>query len=203
MGTYRVDTTFRANGRTFRTIQEADYDNVLQAEPMALPGAKTGVLTTRTDDDTGSVTAEVSHGITTAAIVDVFWQNADLTYGVRRGMTVGTVSGTTVPIDGGAGDNLPLAATNLRLMTRHSEALVVTGNNVVGIFISFPQPGQITFADASNVELHAVDMTDIDAYGWTALSGITNPLAGDAVAKVFFSQFGTATQKPVVTVIHN
>lgn len=202
MGTLREDTSYRVNGVTFRKIQETTYDNVIQAEPT-VPGAKTGTLTTRTDDNTGSITAEVSHGISTAAIVDVFWLNADDTYGSRRGMTVGTVAGTTVPVDGGTGDVLPLAATALRLMTRHSEAAVVTGNNLVGIFIDMPTPGVVTFADSSDVELFAVDLTDSDVYGWTAISGLTNPLAGDAVAKIFFSQYGTATQSPMVTLVHN
>jgi hypothetical protein len=68
-----------------------------------------GSLTTRTDADTGEITMSTQiapHGITTGEIVDVVWSR-----GWRLGMTVGTVSGNSVPIDGGEGDDLPTVAS--------------------------------------------------------------------------------------------
>ena len=47
------------------------------------------------------------HGITTGALVDVYWEG-----GVRYGVTVGTVNGQAVPLtDSGAGDVLPADET--------------------------------------------------------------------------------------------
>lgn len=202
MGTFRITTSYRADGNSFSLNQEIDYDNVAKAEPT-LEAAWTGTLTVRTDNDTGSVTAQLGHTITTGSKVDLFWLNTDGTYGQRNNVTVGTVAGQVVPIDLGAGDNLPLAATAVRIMNRHTEAMVVTGNNVVGILVNMPTPGVVTFADAANASLLVIDLTDQVTYGWFNGNGVTNPLAGAAVAKVFLSQYGVATQVPTITLLHN
>ena len=67
---------------------------------VALPIAKAGTLTTRTEDDTGEATLGAGHGITTGAIVDIYWSG-----GRRYGVTVGTVAGNVVPFGapGGTG----------------------------------------------------------------------------------------------------
>jgi hypothetical protein len=73
----------------------------------SVPAAQSGVLTVRTDNNTGSLTMDsVDHGIITGARLDLYWVG-----GTRRGVVVGTVAGTVVPIDLGAGDNLPIATT--------------------------------------------------------------------------------------------
>ena len=65
--------------------------------------ASPGELTLRTDDNTGTITMnDAGHGITTGAKVDVYWAG-----GVQYNVTVGTVSGASVPIDLGSGDDLP------------------------------------------------------------------------------------------------
>lgn len=72
-------------------------------------GAEVGNLTTRTDDDTGVVTlTNASHGIATAAAVNVAWSG-----GSRASMVVGTVAGVTLPIDAGVGDVLPAQDTEV------------------------------------------------------------------------------------------
>ena len=55
----------------------------------------------------GVATLGADHGIETGDLVDVYWEG-----GVRYGVTVGTVSGTSVPLaDSGAGDNYPAQGT--------------------------------------------------------------------------------------------
>ena len=63
-------------------------------------------LSTRTDADTGIATLASGHGITTNDTVDVFW-NAGQVYA----MTVTASAATTIGIDGGDGDDLPIATT--------------------------------------------------------------------------------------------
>ena len=82
-----------------------------------LPAAKTGELTTRTDNDTGTLTMDPGHGIGTGNKLDIYW--VDPTTGAemsRVNITVGTVAGDSVPIDAGNGDNLPLVNTDIRAM---------------------------------------------------------------------------------------
>lgn len=83
-----------------------------------IPAGKAGTLSTRTDNETGTLTLGSGHGITTAATIDLFWDG-----GARYGITVGTVSGTSVPIgadNAGTGDNLPTQGTAIVASMRTS-----------------------------------------------------------------------------------
>lgn len=75
-----------------------------------LGDAHPGSLTTRTDADTGVVTAPnsrgLAHGITAAHTVSVWWAG-----GRRTAMTVSSVTGTAITVDAGSGDNFPALGT--------------------------------------------------------------------------------------------
>lgn len=145
--------------------------------------AKTGALTVRTSASVGTITGEASHGVATGARLDIFWSG-----GSRVGITVGTVSGTSIPITGGSGDDLPLAATALTLCVPTELNFDVTGNNVVSIFANCPLGGAVTFTDNSNAYVfHADPTATTKSYVWTSVDGGTSPLAGASVGKVFVS----------------
>ncbi len=155
---------------------------------VTLAAAKTGTLTTRTDDNTGTLTMSASHGITTGARLDLYW-----TGGSRRGMTVGTVSVNSVPIDGGSGDVLPSAAASITAQVPTEQAVVVTGDDIIALAARLPLGGTIVYADSGDVELaYAVLTSTLTTYVWVEADGGTNPLAGDALAKVFLSQGSSA-----------
>jgi hypothetical protein len=104
--------------------------------------------------------------------------------GHRRGVTVGTVASLSVPIDGGAGDNLPTNLTAVTACVPTEEEFLVTGNNVQYIAAKASRRGIIVFADASNVEKHYI-ATELEGsstvngggYQWFTGNGVTNPLA--------------------------
>lgn len=98
-------------GLNFPSRNTVTADGAL-VKSVTLAAAKIGQLTTRTDSNTGILTMASGHGITTAARLDLYW-----TGGSRRGITVGTVSGDSVPISGGAGYVLPTAATAVFILT--------------------------------------------------------------------------------------
>jgi hypothetical protein len=106
--TVRTEATYLARS-TSRSL--AATGNSAEVASPTLAAAKTGTLTTRTDNDTGTLTMTAGHGITTGQTLDVYWAG-----GQRRGMTVGTVATNSVPIDGGAGDNLPANTTAITAM---------------------------------------------------------------------------------------
>jgi hypothetical protein len=112
------------------------------------------------------------------------------------------VASLSVPIDGGAGDNLPTNLVAVTAQVPTEEAFLVTGNNVQYIFAKSTRRACIVFADSSNVELAAIE-GEIDGltgggYQWFTGNGVTNPLAGDAVAKVFISNGSSAATNAVV-----
>ncbi len=81
------------------------------------------VLTTRTSATAGTITAPSGHGVTTGASIDVYWMEVISGYNtarIRRNVTVGTVSGTSIPFSGGEGDDLPTASSEIYVPTSNS-----------------------------------------------------------------------------------
>jgi hypothetical protein len=125
-----------------------------------LPAAKAGTLSTRTDNDTGVATLGASHGITDGMIVDVHWSG-----GVRYGMTVGTVSGTSVPIDLGSGDNLPAQATAITVVQQTIINVLIDGDELEHLTISLETSdttlttaGHVLFEDAAGDDIKELDL---------------------------------------------
>lgn len=180
--TYTRDTDIPADGSNYR-------DKVMEA-------AKTGQLTTRTDNNTGTLTMSASHGITTGARLDVYWEENGVK-GSRYGMTVGTVSVNSVPIDLGGGDNLPTNLTNVTAQVPLSEELTFTGNNAQFAAAKCNKLGLIVFTQSDDTLIKAVqDELEDDRGGgwqWYTGSGITNPFASVTNGKVYFSNGDSST----------
>lgn len=157
-----------------------------------VPAAKSGSLTTRTDNDTGVVAFATGHGFLTGDLIDLFWSG-----GQRRAMTA-TVAGDNVTLDGGSGDDLPAAATAVTGMVPHEVAFTVDGDEVGQIVLHSPKPGYIVFVENPGVEADIAAAT----YSFTAAGGKvpfspaggTNPLATKTTTKVKFSHGNTADQ---------
>lgn len=177
-------------GYTFprKTTVSADGAVLKTAAPAA---AKIGQLTTRTDANTGTLTMAASHGITTGARLDLYWDG-----GKRRGITVGTVSVNSVPFDLGSGDDLPANSTAITAMVPTEEAFVVTGSNVSALALYSDQAGQFVFCESDETEVAAFSAGGASggeqSYVWTADRDSDNPLAGGDVTKVYFSH-GTSS----------
>jgi hypothetical protein len=103
---------------TRHVLRSSDEGSI---EILSVPSPNGGPLTTRTDADTGTVTMDDSgHSIETGDTVNVYWAG-----GERIGMTVGTVSGTSVPVDGGSGNDLPAQDTDVFVSLDSGEELAV------------------------------------------------------------------------------
>jgi hypothetical protein len=148
-----------------------------------LPAAKAGTLTTRTDDNTGEATLGASHGITDGMIVDVYWSG-----GVRYGMTVGTVASLVVPIDGGAGDNLPAEDAVITLVQQVSINVSIDGDNleILGIVAEYTDPNStaqahVLFEDAGGDDIAELDLTANSPLIYDIAAGVSNPFTGDPI----------------------
>ncbi len=188
--TMTINESASVLGLTFPTKTTVTADgNVSKAPTVA--AAKTGTLTTRTDANTGELTMAASHGITTGARLDLYWSG-----GSRRGVVVGTVATNAVPIDLGAGDNLPTVSTAITAMVPTEEAFAVDGDTVSAIALYSDQAGQIVFCLTDNTEVKAYSVGGAvgatQSTFWTADRDATNPLAGADITKVYFSH-GTST----------
>lgn len=152
----------------------------------SVPAAKVGTLTTRTDDNTGTLTMSSGHGFTDAAVIDLFW-----TGGSRRGLVVGTVSTNSVPVDGGSGDVLPANNTAITAMVPTEVPMTFTGDNIEAIGSKCPVSGWVAFLGSDDTVHLAHQILPNTGGGrmWAAgqTGGGSNPVAGDTVTKVRFS----------------
>jgi len=159
-----------------------------------LPAAKTGTLTTRTDNTDGELTMSASHGITTGATIDLYWDG-----GSRYGVTVGTVATNAVPISGGAGDNLPIATTSITATLRTTANLYIDGDNVKLIAFelqtndkSLRTAGRITFFDAEDDAIAQLDLVANTPQVFDFEGGATNILTGDPITYLAMSTAGSS-----------
>lgn len=184
-----IDNGLSFDGIAFPNRTARQFDGVIRKD-VNVPAAIAGTLTARTDTDTGELTLEGSHGVTTGNRIDVYWSG-----GSRRGMTVGTVDAQDVPIDGGTGDALPTASTAIAASVPVEEAFLIDGDSILLIAARADYRGMIVMADADETEIHAIatgsQTDDGKSYVWDSATGSANPTSGDDVAKAFFSHAST------------
>lgn len=188
-----IRNNLTVDGVTYTRSMTVTADGVVRIDKTGdnvLAAAKIGQLTTRTDNDTGTLTMDSGHGITTGNRLDLFWEENGVK-GARYGMTVGTVSVNSVPIDLGAGDNLPTNLTAITAFVPIQEELLFTGNNAQFAFAKSTRRGIIVYTTSAPATVKAVvDELESDSgggYQWVTGEGVTNPFAGVSVARVYFS----------------
>lgn len=182
----------------------------LQNFSPSVPVAWLGTLTTRTDNDTGEITMDdVDHEISTGDRVMLYWEtDADLgnTAGQRRFVLVGTVSGTAVPFDAGAGDDLPVDETpDITVCVMEQIACNLTGDDVEAIMLGASGAAytNFVFMNSTTEHLH-VPLEVNESYIWASTLGTTNPIAGDTILSVWAGHSSTsAAQTCPGTVMHN
>lgn len=158
--------------------------------------AQSGTLTTRTDADTGEITmSDGGHTIATSDVVDVYWDG-----GVQYGITVGTVSGTAVPIDSGSGDDLPSTSTAVTIVVQSTATISIDGDNtgILGIVLetndqTLTTAGHIQFLDSGSSEIAEIDLVANVPQIWDITGGSANPFTGNPIVSAKVSQAGTSS----------
>ena len=152
----------------------------------SLPAAKTGSLTTRTDNTDGELTMAASHGITTGQRLNIFWAG-----GARFNVLVGTVATNAVPISSGTGDNLPTAATAITASVPTTANVLIDGDNVKLIAIELKTTdttlrtaGHVTFRDAANDQIAELDLVANTPKVYDLEGGDANPFTGDPITYI-------------------
>lgn len=203
MSTAQTAKTLRIGNKSFSRTANVVYDTAVETAPD-LPAAKTGTLSTRTNASTGTLTMASGHGITTAAVIDLYTLLADGTYSIRYGITVGTVATNSVPISGGSGDDLPNLSSAITAMVRHSEDAVVVGDNVTAIGVTSPVPAVVVIAESDGTPLKTVVLELAnDSYQWSTDDLSDNPLAGENVGKIIMTHGDSSrAQAPVCSIAY-
>jgi len=159
-----------------------------------IPKGFTGTLTTRTDDNTGTVTLTAGHGITTGDNVDIYWDG-----GVQYDVTVGTVSTNSMPFDSGIGDNLPIATTAVVVSVRQQINCAIDGDalSILGLQLKFTSVnetsmGHVDFQDSGGSEIAEIDLQANGVQVWDVTGGSANPFTGNPIT-VGYASNGSAT----------
>lgn len=187
------------SGRVLRTV-----DSVPAIE-VALPAGKAGQLTTRTDDETGTLTMASGHGITTGAIIDLYWDG-----GSRRTNLVGTVAGLSVPINAaaqGVGDVLPANLTNIVACVRTIINFGIDGDNCSFVAANLKVTpgatgrGNISLEDAADDLIADIELTGNEPQILRQSgSDLSNVLTGDPITQIHASN-GSSTVAATLQII--
>lgn len=183
-----TNVTVTIAGQAISSTSTRSAESGTYIDPVVPPG-EAGTLTGRTDNDTGEATLGSGHGITDGMTVDVHWDG-----GVRYGMTVGTVAGTTVPVDGGAGDNLPSTSTPIVVSPANRVNVAIDGDEVDLVAMklettdaSIATQGHVAFYDADNILVAALPLTANRVKLIDVAGGDANPLTGDPITYAMVS----------------
>mgnify|MGYP006315126133 FL=1 len=200
MGTITHAQAISGGGVTIQPLAVTRTNSGTIALEDTLSAAKTGALTTRTDDNTGTLTMAASHGITTGQIIDIYWAG-----GVQRSVTVGTVSVNEVPIDGGIGDNLPADETAITAVVQKSINLAIDGDSadIIAVILetndkSLRTAANVQFKDAAADVIAEIDLVTNVPQVWDIEGGSANPFTGDPITNLKASQ-GNSTSTETYT----
>lgn len=171
LSSIRIRSSYTRTGGTAVTSEDA---------PAA---GLAGSLTTRTNDTTGTLTMGAAHGLVENQVVDLYW-----TGGMRAGITIGAVNGTSVPISGGSGSILPTLSSAIVVGVRRTVEVPFDGDDKQLIAYCLNKRGYIRFLDGDDVEIADTARELVASEGWFWLDDHhANPFAGVSVAKLQIS----------------
>ena len=153
---------------------------------VTLNAAKTGTLTTRTDNTSGIATLEAGHGVAGGTTVDVYW-----TGGRPYNVNATAVAGNAVTFSGGTGDNLPVQGTALTMTKQQTIDTDFVGNLLVAIGALCAARAHISFYESLTLRL-SVDLTANELWFWVNGGTAANPLVAANVTHIVASQASTA-----------
>ncbi len=191
MPTLNRSVTISGLGGSISQATPRTADGGSNAE-VAVPHGWAGQLTTRTDNETGTLTMEAGHGITTGMIIDLYWEG-----GSRRKITVGTVSVNSVPIGAdnvGIGSNLPTNLTNIVASPRVAFTCDVNGDELSLLAMqqkyavtSETHDSHVQFLDAAGDAIAEIDLEPNVPRVYDVEGGDTNSFTGDPITNAVVS----------------
>lgn len=164
---------------------------------VTLNAAKTGTLTTRTDNTSGVATLEAGHGIAGGNVVDLYW-----TGGRRYNVNVTAVATNDITFSGGTGDNLPTQGSALTMTKQQTIDTDFVGNLLVTIGALCLARAHLSFYEGATLRL-SVDLTANELWFWVNGSTAANPLAAASVTHIVASQAGTTAAVLKVGALYN
>jgi len=172
---------------------------LVQEESMV--AADAGVLTTRTDNDTGEITLDDSDAVVATGKVDVYWD------GGRRYNMDATLAAGVLTVDGGSGDNLPTEDTEVTVMNPKVLSFELAADFVhVALLAKLTQLGIVIFwtgASGSGTPVLAWDVGLNQQRDWNNLNGQDDPIGAVVINHVSVSHGGVVAATAKVGALYN
>jgi hypothetical protein len=200
--------TLSAGGVNIQKTAARQADGLITRE-ISLPAGKAGTLSTRTDNDTGVITA-AGHGLVVGDKVSVFWTTAPA--GRRYGMTVSAVAGNDVTVgtlagEIGAGDNFPPQGTAVVIVKQvpinvalDGDAIKVLALSLEFLTLTVTDRGHVTFKDAQGDAIAEIDLEANTPQVYDVAGGQANPFTGDPITNAYAFN-GCATEAATLKII--
>jgi hypothetical protein len=195
MATARLTFNMAIGGRALTGSSEVEDESV-EIQDITLPAGIAGTLTTRTDANTGVVTVASGHGITGSDTVMVSWVG-----GLQRVVDVTATTSTTISIDLGVGDDLPIATTSVVVSKSVVSSLEVS--ELKAIAVKNVSRVYLDILDGSSGSLKAKDIPAGEGYFWMTNIGFADPTDSDAIGSVKLNNLSTVADTVVVAVLKN
>lgn len=138
----------------------------------------------KTDANTAACDLAAGHGLTNTNY-DVYWST-----GVRYGVA-GGVTGNSIALEGGAGDDFPVTNTAVTLAAQQEITVPITGNSTSMVVAHPTVRSHVDFQGSDNTSHWQADIASGEPLAWFSDSGIDNPLLADTVTKVMASTNST------------
>jgi hypothetical protein len=169
---------------------------------LAVAAAIAGILTTRTDANTGIVTVASGHGVTTSDTVDLYDAAGAL---IRKDVDVTGVTSTTISIDLGSGSDLPAANEVVNVAKQQTLNCNIDGDaiQIIGVCLTVPgaaTKGRILFEDAAGDDITDLTLTANKGQIYHVAAGASNPFTGDLITVARVSN-GNTTLAATLTII--
>jgi hypothetical protein len=185
-------------------VRTGDHPNPYE---VTLPPGKAGTLSTRTDNDTGVITA-AGHSLIVGDVVDVYWSVAPA--GRRYGMKVSAVAGNDVTVgtlagEIGAGDNFPVQGSAVVITKQVVINTAIDGDKIqiIGLMMECPLDaaavGHISFFDSGPVQIAQFDLAHNDPTIIDVVGGATNPFTGNPIVSAGATN-GSSTQSATLKI---
>jgi hypothetical protein len=183
--TVTVNSNLTVAGIISSSSATFQVDKLINNQPdETIPVAKSGTLTTRTDNDTGVITS-TAHGITASDTIAIFW-----TGGKRYDVDVTAVTDNTISFDLGSGDNLPSQDATVTVSTKVTLDEMFNGTQLRALAIGGSTASLFSFLDdsATPVSVFAVAKTAGEKFQWYGKgsidNGYENPLTGHNITQI-------------------
>lgn len=168
---------------------------------IALGGAKSGTLSTRTNNTDGILTLAPSHGLLQGDLIDIYWAD-----GVMYGAVVGEVVDTSVPFVGAKGINESVLPPQGTAVTCQKETSIDTdfdADLMEGMAVLCGAAAVCVFYSNSGAELELSLIAGEPKVWYRGGLVATNPMAGKLITRATVSQGGTGTTVMRVAIIYN